>query len=60
MGEKTSFYEILRTDTRNISTKNFADIDWNCLLSKLLLFANANIEFLEEQQSLNTRQVKDI
>ena len=23
--------------------ENLADIDWNCLLSKLLLFANANI-----------------
>ena len=29
-------------------SENLADFDWNCLLSKLLYYANANVKFLDE------------
>ena len=29
-------------------SENLADIEWNCLLSKLLYYANANFKFLDE------------
>ena len=29
-------------------SENVADFDWNCLLSKLLYYANANFKFLDE------------